>query len=48
MRYATSGIDGIVHLGSELLAMLSNTKVTSVPYKGVNDAYPAVANGDVR
>ena len=47
VRYATSGVGGIVHLGSELLAMLSNTKMTSVPYKGVNDAYPAVANGDV-
>src|SRR5205823_2958159 len=29
------------------LTMLSNTKMTSVHYKGVNDAYPAVANGDV-
>jgi tripartite-type tricarboxylate transporter receptor subunit TctC len=47
VRYATSGVGGIIHLGSELLAMLSNTKMTSVPYKGVNEAYPAVANGDV-
>ena len=47
VRYGTSGVGGIIHLGSELLAMLSNTKMTSVPYKGVNDAYPAVANGDV-
>ena len=47
VRYATSGVGGIIHLGSELLTMLSNTKMTSVPYKGVNEAYPAVANGDV-
>jgi tripartite-type tricarboxylate transporter receptor subunit TctC len=47
VTYATSGVGSVVHLGSELLAMLSRTKMTSVPYKGVNDAYPAVANGDV-
>jgi tripartite-type tricarboxylate transporter receptor subunit TctC len=27
--------------------MLSNTRMTSIHYKGVNDGYPAVANGDV-
>ena len=27
--------------------MLSNTKMTAVHYKGVNEAYPAIANGDV-
>jgi tripartite-type tricarboxylate transporter receptor subunit TctC len=47
VTYATSGVGSVVHLGSELLAMLSKTRMTSVPYKGVNDAYPAVANGDV-
>ena len=47
VTYATSGVGSVVHLGSELLSMLSKTKMTSVPYKGVNDAYPAVANGDV-
>lgn len=47
VRYGTSGAGGIVHLASELLAMLSNTKMTGVHYKGVNDGYPAVANGDV-
>ena len=47
LRYATSGAGGIIHLSSELLAMLSNTKMTSVHYKGVNEAYPAIANGDV-
>jgi tripartite-type tricarboxylate transporter receptor subunit TctC len=47
VRYGTSGAGGIIHLASEMLAMLSNTKMTSVHYKGVNEAYPAVANGDV-
>jgi tripartite-type tricarboxylate transporter receptor subunit TctC len=47
VRYGTSGVGGIIHLGSELLTMLSKTKMTSVPFKGVNEAYPAVANGDV-
>jgi tripartite-type tricarboxylate transporter receptor subunit TctC len=47
LRYGTSGAGGIIHLASELLTMLSNTKMTSVHYKGVNEAYPAVANGDV-
>ena len=47
VTFATSGVGSVIHLGSELLVMLSKTKMTSVPYKGVNDAYPAVANGDV-
>jgi tripartite-type tricarboxylate transporter receptor subunit TctC len=47
VRYATSGAGGIIHLASELLVMRSNTRMTSVHYKGVNEAYPAVSNGDV-
>jgi len=47
VSYATSGVGGITHLGAELLAMLSGTKMLSVPYKGVADGYPAVASGDV-
>lgn len=47
LRYATSGVGGIIHLGSELFEMLSSTTMVSVPYKGSADAYPAVANGDV-
>ena len=47
VSYATSGIGSITHLGAELLPMLSGTKMLSVPYKGVADAYPAVINGDV-
>ena len=47
VSYATTGVGSITHLGSELLAMLSGTKMLSVPYKGVADGYPAVVNGDV-
>lgn len=47
VSYATTGVGSITHLGSELLTMLSGTQMTSVPYKGVGDGYPAVANGDV-
>ena len=47
LAYATSGVGSITHLGASLLAMLSATEMLNVPYKGVADAYPAVANGDV-
>ncbi|MSP97941.1 MAG: tripartite tricarboxylate transporter substrate binding protein [Betaproteobacteria bacterium] len=47
VSYATSGVGSITHLGAELLPMLSGTKMLSVPYKGVADAYPAVIGGDV-
>jgi tripartite-type tricarboxylate transporter receptor subunit TctC len=32
VTYATSGVGSVIHLGSELLVMLSITKMTSVPY----------------
>jgi tripartite-type tricarboxylate transporter receptor subunit TctC len=47
VSYATSGVGSITHLGAALLPMLSGTKMLSVPYKGVADAYPAVISGDV-
>lgn len=47
VSYATSGAGSITHLGASLLPLLSGTRMTSIPYKGVADAYPAVANGDV-
>ena len=47
VSYATSGVGSITHLGAALLPMLSGTKMVSVPYKGVADAYPAVISGDV-
>ena len=47
LSYATSGAGSITHLGAALLPVLSGTQMLSVPYKGVADAYPAVASGDV-
>ncbi len=47
VSYATSGVGAITHLGAALLPLLSGTHMLSVPYKGVADAYPAVASGDV-
>ena len=47
VSYATSGAGSITHLGAGLLPMLAGVQMLSVPYKGVADAYPAVANGDV-
>ncbi|RPI45516.1 MAG: hypothetical protein EHM59_09920 [Betaproteobacteria bacterium] len=47
VTFATSGAGSITHLGAVLLPMLSGTKMLNVPYKGVADAYPAVASGDV-
>src|SRR5690606_35881724 len=47
VSYATSGVGAITHLGAALLPQLSKTEMLSVPYKGVADAYPAVASGQV-
>jgi len=47
VSYATSGAGSITHLGAGLLPLLSGTQMLPVPFKGVADAYPAVANGDV-
>lgn len=45
VTYASSGVGGVLHLGMELFCLLSSTKMTHVPYKGVAEAYPAVASG---
>jgi tripartite-type tricarboxylate transporter receptor subunit TctC len=45
ITYASSGVGAVLHLGMELLCSLSGTQMTHVPYKGVADAYPAVASG---
>jgi tripartite-type tricarboxylate transporter receptor subunit TctC len=45
VTYASSGIGAVLHLGSELLCSLTGTQMTHVPYKGVAEAYPAVASG---
>jgi len=45
LSFASAGIGSIVHMGAELLTVLANAPMTHVPYKGVADAYPAVASG---
>ena len=45
VTYASSGVGAVLHLGGELLCTLANIKMTHVPYKGVAEAYPAVASG---
>jgi len=47
VSYANSGLGSITHLGAALLPTLAGVKMHGIPYKGVADAYPAVANGDV-
>jgi hypothetical protein len=47
VSFASAGIGSIVHLGAELLTVVAGTPMTHVPYKGVADAYPAVASGQV-
>jgi tripartite-type tricarboxylate transporter receptor subunit TctC len=45
LSFASAGIGSIVHMGAELLTVMAGVKMTHVPYKGVADAYPAVAAG---
>ena len=45
LSFASAGIGSIVHMGAELLTVLAGVPMTHVPYKGVADAYPAVAAG---
>jgi tripartite-type tricarboxylate transporter receptor subunit TctC len=47
MSFASAGIGSIVHMGAELLTVIARTPMTHVPYKGVAEAYPAVASGQV-
>ncbi len=47
MSFASAGIGSIVHMGAELLTVMAATPMTHVPYKGVSDAYPAIASGQV-
>lgn len=47
LSYASAGIGSIVHMGAELLTVMAGVPMTHVPYKGVADAYPAVASGQV-
>jgi tripartite-type tricarboxylate transporter receptor subunit TctC len=45
LNVATAGVGSIVQMGAELLALRAGVPMTYVPYKGVADAYPAVAAG---
>ncbi len=45
VSYASAGVGSIVHMGAELLTVMAGTPMTHIPYKGVADAYPAVAAG---
>ncbi len=47
MSFASAGIGSIVHMGAELLTVMAATPMTHVPYKGVAEAYPSVASGQV-
>jgi tripartite-type tricarboxylate transporter receptor subunit TctC len=47
ISFASAGIGSIVHMGAELLSVMAGVPMTHVPYKGVADAYPAVASGQV-
>ncbi|MEO7726016.1 MAG: tripartite tricarboxylate transporter substrate binding protein [Burkholderiales bacterium] len=45
VSYASAGVGSIVHMGAELLTVMAGAPMTHIPYKGVADAYPAVAAG---
>ena len=47
LSYASAGNGSVLHLGAELLSVLAGVPMTHVPYKGVAEAYPAVASGQV-
>jgi tripartite-type tricarboxylate transporter receptor subunit TctC len=44
VSYASAGTGSIVHMGAELLSVMAGVPMVHVPYKGVADAYPAVAS----
>lgn len=47
LNFGSSGIGGSDHLGGELLQMVTNTKLTHVPYKGGGPATAAVVSGEI-
>ena len=47
LSFASAGTGSIVHMGAELVSVLAGVPMTHVPYKGVADAYPNVASGQV-
>ncbi len=47
VNFGSAGIGGSDHLGGELLQMVTNTKLTHVPYKGGGPATAAVVAGEI-
>ena len=47
ITYGSAGTGGILHLAAELLCVMTGTRMTHVPFKGVSEAYPAVVSGQV-
>jgi len=47
LSFASAGTGSILHMGGELLALMTGAPMTHVPYKGVAEAYPAVVSGQV-
>jgi tripartite-type tricarboxylate transporter receptor subunit TctC len=47
VNYATSGNGSVQHIGSELLALRTGTKMVHVPYKGAGAALTDVLSGQV-
>jgi len=47
VTYGSSGIGSNPHLSAELFCFVAGVQMTHVPYKGLSEAYPAVASGTV-
>lgn len=47
INFGSAGIGGSDHLGGELLQMVTNTRLTHVPYKGGGPATAAVVAGEI-
>lgn len=45
VSFASAGLGSVLHLGAELFASMGGTQMNHIPYKGVAEAYPAVASG---
>jgi len=48
INFGSSGIGGSDHLGGELMQMVTQTKLTHVPYKGGGPATAAVVAGEIQ
>jgi tripartite-type tricarboxylate transporter receptor subunit TctC len=47
LRYGSGGSGGSSHLGTELLAMMTDTQMVHVPYKGTGPALTAMLGGEI-